>query len=159
MWTKILLIVLALGLAAMSNAVMDTLVFRYEISVFPKSPDKLLGLGEDYYNPQKSWRAKYALDSEGDLIAGAPKWYYFGLYTPMYKEAFPYSTTIFAFLTDGWHFAQFLMLSFFQLALTYLLTKTLGAERWWYYLLIFVGIKIVFGLVFNLCFSALLQEL
>ena len=36
----------------------------------------------------------------------SPKWYHFGI-KPKYKERFPYSSTVFVFLTDAEHFYQF----------------------------------------------------
>lgn len=33
-------------------------------------------------------------------------WYYFGFYKPDHREWFPFSTTIFVWLTDWYHFAK-----------------------------------------------------
>lgn len=62
---------------------------------------------ESYLNIEESWKNKYELTDEYELIDYQPQWYHFGI-EPSYKEAFPYSTTIFVFVTDGEHLFQFL---------------------------------------------------
>lgn len=48
------------------------------------------------------WQRKYAKP-----LQPYTSWYYFGLYKPKYKERKPYSTTLFVWLTDWYHFAKF----------------------------------------------------
>lgn len=43
-------------------------------------------------------------------------WYYFGLYTPPFKERFMYSSTFLVFLTDGFHFIESLRVMFMLFA-------------------------------------------
>ncbi len=74
------------------DAAKDIISFRYEQSVFAK-------LNPIFWNPLKSWKNKY----RRPIIPGDKHWYYFGLYTPAMEERFPYSTTLFVGLTDGWH--------------------------------------------------------
>ena len=49
-------------------------------------------------NNRRTWKQKYYMP----LTKGI-HWYYFGLYTPIYKERFMYSSTILVSLTDNWH--------------------------------------------------------
>ena len=53
---------------------------------------------DQFWNPTESWYNKYA---EG-LQPYTKQWYHFGVY-PVYKERFPYSTTMLAWSTDGYH--------------------------------------------------------
>jgi len=53
---------------------------------------------DSYWNPSKSWYNKYA----DGLQPYQNKWYHLGI-KPAYKERFPYSTTVFAWTTDGYH--------------------------------------------------------
>jgi hypothetical protein len=55
-----------------------------------------------YFNKKESWRFKYA-----QPLQKGNHWYYFNLYKPPYKEAFPLSATALVFLTDFWHLTQF----------------------------------------------------
>jgi len=62
--------------------------------------------GAWYLNTGESWKNKYDLDSKGKLKPYIKKWYHFGIH-PAYAERFPYSTTLFVFITDGEHLFQF----------------------------------------------------
>lgn len=57
------------------------------------------------WNSRESWRNKWALGPNGQPLPYEPKWYHFGVYLP-HAEAFPYSSTLFVFLTDAEHFFQ-----------------------------------------------------
>jgi hypothetical protein len=48
-------------------------------------------------------------------------WWYFNLYTPKYPERFPFSSTALVFLTDRWHYNQFLMLRCFYLSIAFMM--------------------------------------
>ena len=50
-----------------------------------------------------TWIYKYKRNSNGLVPVGKSPWYYFGLYTPAYKEKFPLSTTLLVSFTDAWH--------------------------------------------------------
>src|SRR6056297_2961513 len=60
-----------------------------------------------FLNTNLSWKNKYALNLIGELKPYEQKWYHFGI-KPAYEERFPYSTTLFVFLTDGEHLFQFI---------------------------------------------------
>lgn len=56
------------------------------------------GAKDQFWNPSISWTNKYA----DGLQPYDPRWYHFGV-APIYKERFPYSTTMLAWSTDGYH--------------------------------------------------------
>lgn len=57
------------------------------------------------YPKSFSWRRKWKLDQNGDIIPfkGKAKWYYLFSYKPLYVERFAYSSTFLVNLTDFWH--------------------------------------------------------
>jgi hypothetical protein len=71
---------------------MDIIMGRYDDSIFSK-------FNPEWWNPKISWKYKWASPLQPPVKA----WYYFGFY-PRYKERFIYSSTIFVWLTDAWHF-------------------------------------------------------
>lgn len=99
---------LLLFLSGIFDASRDLIGFRYEQSIFYK-------FNPYFWNPQKSWRNKY----DKDLSKSKECWYYFGLYKPLFKERFPFSTTFLVFLTDGWHLLKALVLTCWVLAIVF----------------------------------------
>lgn len=65
---------------------------------------------------------------------------------PVYGEKFLGSTTVFVFLTDGWHLFQFLFHTCWQLAVS------LYFDRWF---VAFILIKILFSGTFQLFYSTI----
>lgn len=57
----------------------------------------------NWLNSVISWRNKWAYP----LRASSKHWYHFGI-RPGNEEAFPFSSTLFVFITDGEHFFQLL---------------------------------------------------
>lgn len=104
-WTAIAAI-LSYAIAGAMNGAMDKLQFHYGKSIFPK--------GSQYWDPKLSWRNKY---KNGDVNQG-PK--------------FPGSTTIFVWLTDGWHLLQTGYLSLQRLAIVLAASSfyQFSTERW-----------------------------
>jgi hypothetical protein len=68
-------------LASISEAIMDTLMFHYDRSIFIEKQN------QQFWNPKESWKNKYKED----------------LVTPKFLG----STTLFVFLTDAWHKYKF----------------------------------------------------
>jgi hypothetical protein len=99
--TSLILIILA----SICNSIMDVLFTRYDKSIFKKCNPL-------YWNPQLSWKYKWKMPLQPPI----KKWYYFGVY-PQYEERFPYSSTIFVFITDAWHLFKALMLLFIMLSI------------------------------------------
>ena len=61
--------------AGVFNALMDTLLFHYSTSIFPKGEQRLLGKGEHFWNPKYSSEKKTALKTNTSGFFFAPCWY------------------------------------------------------------------------------------
>ena len=116
--------------ASISEAIMDTLQFHYERSIFKFNPVK--------YN-QLFWDAS---------ISWVNKWK-----DETYKtEKFLGSSTIFVFTTDAWHFFKFLRNLFLFIGLPLLGIGSINI------IIAVVIARILYGLVFTLFFSKLLLK-
>ena len=120
---------LMLMLAATLNAVMDKLQFHYGKSTFARMESQ-----QQWLNPQLSWRNKW--------LNGDPK----------QGEAFPLSSTALVATTDAWHLAKSLWIDCILLAIIAPFTG-LARLRWWAWLLVFLGAKILYGVVFETFFA------
>lgn len=89
--------IVCLFIYGLAKAIGDTLLYRYDQSIFAKL------YNQHYFNPVISWQNKYDMT----VLPDNP-WYYFKLYTPKYKERFPYSTTVFVGFTDAWHLTNWI---------------------------------------------------
>lgn len=87
-FSRIIIICGLIALAGAANGVMDTLSFH-----FPAQ--RIIPQHSQFWNPEFSWRNKYAEVSPGELAQ------------PLMPR-FTGSTTVFSFLTDGWHLMKFL---------------------------------------------------
>ncbi len=87
------LVILLLIIAGISNAIMDTLQFRYKKSVFRKFKN------QQWWNPSLSWRNKW---KNGDHTQGEKYWG---------------SSRWFVRFTDAWHFFQGIMYTCFFLVI------------------------------------------
>ena len=107
---------------------MDTLKSPtyYERSIFPK-----MGWWSEFLDHRKSWPRKWKTGTR--------------------EERFPGSSTVFDFLTDGWHLAQALMIACFLLGVVWY-EPVFG--EWWD----FIGLYGVFALVFEIFFSRVLNS-
>jgi hypothetical protein len=114
--------------AAVCEGVMDTLQFHYTYSVFWHFSNK------QFWDPTISWRNKY---HAADPLAG---------------PRFPGSTTIFVGLTDAWHLFKFYRNTFLFIGLPLLKFGSLNII--WAALIA----RVVYGLVFTLCFDKLLVK-
>ncbi|MBN8525987.1 MAG: hypothetical protein J0M02_11680 [Planctomycetes bacterium] len=130
--TTVAAMLLALILAAGFNAVMDTLSFRYDRSVFAAFPAQ-----RPWLDPRVSWTNKW---QDGDPARG---------------EAFPLSSTALVGLTDAWHLAKSCMLLCLCAAILAPLTLALELP-WAAWLGLLVGLKVLWGLVFEGLFAHLL---
>ncbi len=113
-------------LAAICKAVMDKIQFHFSKSIFKDNKDI-------WWNPQISWKNKW---KNGD---------------PNQGESFFGSSTFLVFVTDAWHFFQFLFLSFIFLGVVFYSTMIS-----WY--LDFFIYHIAFGIVFELFFSKIFKK-
>lgn len=90
-----------------------------------------------WWNTGMSWKNKYKLDSDGDLLPYEKKWYHFG-FSPKFEEKFPFSTTFLVFLTDGEHFFQFMKFKVVELIIVgfcFILYQILADIKVWFLLL------------------------
>lgn len=94
------------------------------------------------------WRNKYKKE-DGKLVKPTNHWWYFGLYKPTYQEKFPFSSTVFVFVTDRWHWWQFAMLRYFYLAIAHGVTENIMYQL----LLSFVLFPIVLGITFEMVYK------
>ena len=126
--------ILAFSLAAGLNAVMDELQFHYDRSVFAS-----MKTHQHWLDPRVSWRNKWR---GGD---------------PRQGEAFPLSSTSLVAVTDAWHCAKSLWLACIFAAILAPFTR-LVRWRWWVWALVYFGITILYGGIFELCFARLLAR-
>jgi len=131
-----MLSILFLSLAGICNAIMDTILFHWDKSIFKGS--KL----EWWANPEVSYKNKWKNHSNSED-----------------GEKFPGSSTIFVFITDLWHFAQSFMITFFVLGVLFYDSIVVIKGYPLVSLLIdFVILKGVFSLTFELFWSKILKK-
>lgn len=118
--------IVCFGIAGWCEAVMDTLQFHFDFSIFSCFKNKY------FWNPRISWYNKY---KNKDPLAG---------------PRFPFSTTLFVGLTDGWHFFKLLRNLFIVIGVFILLYAIVGPI--WALIYVVVA-RVVFGLVFTLFFK------
>lgn len=83
-----------------------------------KKDYKFLGITfkKSWLNSGVSWKNKWKLDADGNLIEYTAKdWWYFGVY-PKYQERYTYSSTLFVWMTDAEHLFQSIQILIFHLA-------------------------------------------
>ena len=125
-----------ISIAAILNALMDTISFRYESSIFSNSPRlrQFLDVNMSWRNKYKGgWRNKYKW---GDVKQG---------------RAFFGSTTFLVFLTDGWHLFKTLML-------LYLLAAMVSYETIINPMADILICYVWFGIVFEVFFAYILKK-
>ena len=110
-------------LAGFFNAIMDTLKSPtyYDRSIFPKS-----GWWSEFLDHRKSWTRKWKPGTR--------------------EERFPGSSTVFVFLTDGWHLAQALMIACFLIGVI-CYEGVFG--RLWDFVIMFGMFNVVFEIFFS----------
>ena len=62
---------------------------------------------KQFLNTNLSWKNKWKLDANDNLIPYITKWYNFGI-KPNHAERFAFSSTLLVFLSDGEHLMQFI---------------------------------------------------
>lgn len=79
-------------------------------------------------------------------------WWYFGLYKPSREERFPYSSTILVWVTDGWHFFNFITYTAYETMAAYLY---LGPS---YKIIVgILAIKSIRGILFSLFYDKIFK--
>ena len=112
----------------------DTLQFHYTTSPYAALED------EAFWNPEVSWKAKYARDSAGEPIR------------PL-REKFPGSTTLFVATTDAWHLSQSLQYACIRLAVCLLAVPLFGWRGLWPYIGVYALLWVVQAAGFHLAYS------
>lgn len=131
-----MLSILFLSLAGICNAIMDSILFHWDKSIFKGS--KL----EWWANPEVSYKNKWKNHSNSED-----------------GEKFSGSSTIFVWVTDLWHFAQSFMITFFVLgALFYDGIVVIKGYPLVSLLIDFIILKSVFSLTFELFWSKILKK-
>lgn len=57
------------------------------------------------WNSKNSWKNKWKLDSQENLMSYIPKWYHFGV-RMSFEERYPFGSTLFVGFSDAEHFFQ-----------------------------------------------------
>lgn len=117
-------------LSAISEAIVDTISFHYNKSIFTKIKNP------GYWNPEWSWRNKYKH------------------YDPKFGERFFQSSGLFVFITDAWHLFKMLSKFFIWIGLLSLAFIDNPMKVF----IIGIGLKIVHQSVFHLFFTYLLLK-
>ena len=112
--------------ASVSEAIMDKIQFHYDISIFSQYKYK-----QTFWNPNLSWVNKWK-DSSAK------------------EEKFLGSSSIFVFTTDAWHLFKFFRNTFLFIGLPLLSFGSINI------ILAAILARIIYGLVFTICFDKLL---
>ena len=118
--------------AVSSNAIMDTLSFRYDKSVFANFTHC-----QHWLDPRISWKNKW---KNGDPAQG---------------EAFFLSSTAWVAATDAWHFFKSVAILCVLLAIIVPFTQVFSFH-WTAWLGVFIGLKVAYGLLFESLFAHVL---
>jgi hypothetical protein len=134
-----------IALAGMLNAAYEILFVGFNQSIFSN-------FKSDFWNPMKSWKNKWAIPYPQHMM---PYWWYFGFY-PRYKERFPYSSTLFVWLTDAWHLFKALMLACIMLAIV---SYSVVINPFVDFILLYVTFTFVFTIFFEYIFRKSITKL
>jgi hypothetical protein len=130
-------------IAAIANAIQQTAEHHFEKSIFTRWPK--------FFGPDQ-WKNKYRTAKYGQIYS-AENNPYNRAFDLMYQEKFPFSATVLAFLTDSFHFFQFIRTTFIILAIV---TFDFPLENTWTMIKVFVLYRCIYSGVFELLYSKLL---
>lgn len=133
LWIVILIL---FAIAAICKAIMDTVDFRFENSIFNKIKSEQIRL---WFNQSEGWKNKY---KDRDPAQG---------------RAFPGSLTWLVWVTDAWHFFQMIMLTCMQVAVIIPIIVIFGFP-WWSLFVMLVVVKLYMGGIFELFWDKLLKD-
>jgi len=136
---KIILIffifILLTSIASISKAIMDTVNFHFESSIFSKIKSEKKRL---WWNQSEGWKNKY---KDRDHTKG---------------RAFPGSMTWLVWVTDSWHFFQMIMLTSYELMIVLPIAILLSLS-WWVVPIAIIVIKLYRGGIFQLFWKYILK--
>lgn len=130
-----ILIIVLLSIASIAKSIMDTINFRFEISVFSKIKNKKQ---KNWWDQKESWKNKY---KDRDSRKGPAFWG---------------STTFFVWITDAWHFFQMINLTCYDIAIAIPIIVLLDFSLY-YILVIVIILKIWKSIIFELFWQKLLK--
>lgn len=113
--------------AGISEAIMDKIQFHYNKSLFSNKR-----FNQFFWNPSESWKNKWKEDFKTEKFLG--------------------SSSIFVFLTDGWHLSKFFRNICLFIGLPLITFKTSN------FILICVIARIMFGFTFTIFFNLILNN-
>lgn len=119
-----------LFLAGAANGFMDALQFHGAWQNFE---------AVEFWNPDKSWKNKWAKDSEGLVLVGT--------------EKFWGSSRWFVAITDAWHLLKFFQLFFLKMAVLLALFAPRPNWKWWEWALAFGAVTMAMSAGFHLLYS------
>jgi hypothetical protein len=129
MYSYLIVSGLFLILTGICKAVSDKLQFHFHESVFRN-------LNQMWWNPELSWQNKW---EQGD---------------PKFGPRFWLSTTVLVFVTDAWHFFNWLRNRCLDISYFCILILLF---KWWICLLFIIGIAILKACVFQIFFSKIFK--
>ena len=124
---ELLLTLGLLALAAAAYAVQSHYTHHNEV----KDPTSFFG--------QQSWVRKYKQNLDGTLIKAPENNWYYKLFKLQYREKFLFSTSLFVWVTDYWHFCQFIWVN--SLFLLY-------SHTWWGFAVLWSVWHLTFNIVY-----------
>jgi hypothetical protein len=144
-------------LAGLGSGLMDSIQFHYHESLPGRQ-----GWNAEYWNPEHSWRYKYARTELNTLQPAPDNWYY-RTFDIAYQERYPLSATALAWTTDAWHLAKTISWGTLRLALVFVLVEffrmayEVRGKSWWKWLLAYVVLWLILTIVqaigFHLIYS------
>jgi hypothetical protein len=129
----ILLGIILVAIAAIAEAIMDTLSHRFNNSIFSE-------LDRFWWDPTFSWRNKYR---QRNITLGPRFWG---------------STTFFVFTTDAWHMFKMISKEGSLLGIALILVGVLDVN-FWHVAILFTLNRLFFGIVFHINYTYLFKRL
>jgi len=100
---------------------------------------------------KESWKNKWQLSENGVPIHPLfNPWYYFGLQNPKYVERFPFSSTIFVFVTDKWHLYKWCMFLCIEFLISINISFRGEYLNWWQIIICIIILKSLRGFGFGI---------
>lgn len=137
--------------AAICHTVMEVMYMRYDQSIFSvlskNRPQSWFG--------KESWKLKYKF-IEGFGLVPARKNLYTNFFHVKYRERFSLSSTLLVWVTDAYHFFQFLMITFLTLSvLSFTWNHNPDVTE---LILTFIGYRVLWSMTFTAFFDRVLMK-
>jgi len=142
--------IIFLFIAGFFRGLAERIGFYHDESIFSAKvkPTSFFGSQMD----RRKWKS-------GQLgLLPAPKTWYYKLFDLKYQERFPLSATLFVFVTDAFHFSNFLMRYSLTGAIMLAFWSPMAINSWWTGVLITFYIFAAYSLGFFLSFNLIFQR-